>query len=90
MEPTKEAGVGPGSGSKPVLGPVVEIDEGSVQAQRDEVVGATVEETLDAEADHLCGAEVRVHGRAQGHAAGSYDRQLTPRRRSDAATSVAS
>ena len=47
------------SGSK-VLGAVVQIDDGKIRARLDEVVGATVEETLnallDAEADHLCEA----------------------------------
>ncbi len=42
------------------MGPVVQIDEGRFQAHWDEVVRATVEETLnaslDAEADRLCGA----------------------------------
>jgi putative transposase len=53
---------------------VVQIDEGRIQAHLDEVVRATVEETLnallDAEADRLCGAEVRAHGGPQGHAGG--------------------
>jgi hypothetical protein len=60
MEPTMEAGVGPASGSTSALGPVVQIDEGRIQAHLDKVVRATVEETLnallDAEADQLCGA----------------------------------
>jgi putative transposase len=60
MEPGKEAGVGTGSGTTPALGPVVQIDEGRIQAHLDEIVRSTVEETLnallDAEADHLCGA----------------------------------
>ena len=42
------------------LGPVVQIDEGKIQAHLDEVVRNTVEETLNAllelEADRLCGA----------------------------------
>ena len=45
MEPTMEAGVGSASGVKPVAGPVVQIDEGRIQAHLDEVVRATVEET---------------------------------------------
>jgi len=60
MEPAMEAGVGPASGVKLVTGPVVQIDEGRIQAHLDEVVRSTVEETLnallDAEADRLCGA----------------------------------
>ncbi len=60
MEPGMEAGVGPASGRPAALGPVVQIDEGRFQAHWDEVVRATVEETLnaslDAEADRLCGA----------------------------------
>lgn len=68
MEPTEEVGVGPSSGVKAVLGPVVQIDEGRIQAHLDEVVRSTVEETLnallDAEADHLCGA--RKYERTEG------------------------
>jgi putative transposase len=81
MEPTVEAGVGVGSGPAPVLGPVVQIDEGRIQAHLDEVVRSTVEETLnallDAEADRLCGA--RKYERTEGRKdtrAGSYDRHL--------------
>jgi putative transposase len=77
MEPTKEAG----SGGKQPLGPVVQIDEGRIQAHLDGVVRSTVEEALnallDAEADHLCGA--RKYERTEGRKdtrAGSYDRQL--------------
>jgi putative transposase len=77
MEPTKEAG----SGGKQPLGPVVQIDEGRIQAHLDGVVHSTVEEALnallDAEADHLCGA--RKYERTEGRKdtrAGSYDRQL--------------
>ena len=80
MEPTMEAGVELGSGSKP-LGSVVQIDDGKIRAHLDEVVRATVEETLnallDAEADHLCGA--RKYERTEGRRdtrAGSYERQL--------------
>ena len=77
MEPTK----GAGSGEKQPLGPVVQIDEGRIQAHLDGVVRSTVEEALnallDAEADHLCGA--RKYERSEGRKdtrAGSYDRQL--------------
>jgi transposase-like protein len=77
MEPTKEAG----SVEKQPLGPVVQIDEGRIQAHLDGVVRSTVEEALnallDAEADHLCGA--RKYERSEGRKdtrAGSYDRQL--------------
>ena len=60
MEPSMEAGWGPG-GETRVLGSVVQIDEGKIQAHLDEVVRSTGEETLnallDAEADHLCGAQ---------------------------------
>jgi transposase-like protein len=80
MEPTMEAGVELGSGVKP-LGTVVQIDDGQIRAHLDEVVRATVEETLnallDAEADQLCGA--RKYERTEGRKdtrAGSYDRQL--------------
>jgi len=81
MEPAMEAGVGPASGVKPVTGPVVQIDEGRIQAHLDQVVRSTVEETLnallDAEADRLCGA--RKYERTEGRKdtrAGSYDRHL--------------
>jgi putative transposase len=81
MEPTMEAKVGLGSGSTPALGPVVQIDEGRIQAHLHEVVRTTVEETLnallDAEADRLCGA--RKYERTEGRKdtrAGSYDRHL--------------
>jgi hypothetical protein len=63
------------------LGAVVQIDDGKIRAHLDEVVRATVEETLnallDAEADHLCGA--RKYERTEGRKdtrAGSYERQL--------------
>lgn len=81
MEPSKEAGSEAVSGKAPALGPVVQIDEGRIQAHLDEVVRATVEETLnallDAEADELCGA--RKYERTEDRKdtrAGSYDRQL--------------
>ena len=69
------------SGLKSISGPVVQIDEGRIQAHLDEVVRSTVEETLnallDAEADRLCGA--RKYERTEGRKdtrAGSYDRKL--------------
>lgn len=81
MEPTMEVGVGSDAGVKPVAGPVVQIDEGRIQAHLDEVVRSTVEETLnallDAEADRLCAA--RKYERTEGRKdtrAGSYDRHL--------------
>jgi putative transposase len=81
MESSKEAGSEAVSGKAPGLGPVVQIDEGRIQAHLDEVVRATVEETLnallDAEADELCGA--RKYERTEGRKdtrAGSYGRQL--------------
>jgi len=81
MEPTMEAGLEPAGGMKAVPGPVVQIDEGRIHAHLDEVVRATVEQTLngllDAEADRLCGA--RKYERTEGRKdtrAGSYDRQL--------------
>jgi transposase-like protein len=80
MEPTMESGVVGLGGGKP-LGAVVQIDDGQIRAHLDEVVRATVEETLnallDAEADQLCGA--RKYERTEGRKdtrAGSYDRQL--------------
>ena len=80
MEPTMEAVTGTETGSK-ALGAVVQIDDGKIRAHLDEVVRATVEETLnallDAEADHLCGA--RKYERTEGRKdtrAGSYERQL--------------
>jgi transposase-like protein len=84
MEPTMEAGLEPAGGMKSVAGPVVQIDEGRIQAHLDEVVRATVEETLngllDAEADRLCGAHKyeRTEGRKDTRA-GSYDRHLQTR-----------
>jgi putative transposase len=69
--------------SKP-LGSVVQIDDGRIQAHLDQVVRATVEETLnallDAEADQLCGA--RKYERTEERRdtrAGSYERQLHTR-----------
>jgi hypothetical protein len=44
MEPTVEAGVG--EGTTPELAPVVQIDEGRIQANLDHVLCVTVEETL--------------------------------------------
>jgi transposase-like protein len=81
MEPTIEAGRDSEGGTRQPLGPVVQIDEGRIQAHLDEVVRSTVEETLnallDAEADELCGA--RKYERTEGRKdtrAGSYDRRL--------------
>ena len=80
MEPTMGAGVETAVEPK-ALGAVVQIDDGKRRAHLDEVVRATVEETLnallDAEADELCGA--RKYERTEGRKdtrAGSYDRQL--------------
>src|ERR1035441_9073776 len=68
MEPTMEAGRDSKRGTSQPLGPVVQIDEGRIQAHLDEVVRSTVEETLnallDAEADELCGTEGRKDTRA--------------------------
>jgi transposase-like protein len=81
MEPTMEAGVELAGDARAPLGPVVKIDEGRIREHLDEVVRATVEETLnallDAEADHLCGARKYEHteGRKDTRA-GSYDRHL--------------
>ena len=79
-----EAGVESVGELRPVAGPGVQIDEGRLQAHLDEVVRATVEETLngllDAEADRLCGA--RKYERTEGRKdtrAGSYDRHLQTR-----------
>ena len=59
MEPTKDAGVGTAGGMETVPGPVVQIDQGRIREQLDEVVRAAVEETLnallDAGADRLWG-----------------------------------
>ena len=83
MEPTMGAAAEPGSEMK-VVGSVVQIDEGRIQAHLDEVVRSTVEETLnallDAEADQLCGAHryERSEGRKDTRA-GSYERQLQTR-----------
>jgi transposase-like protein len=79
MEPTEATG-----NESKALGSVVQIDEGKIQAHLDQVVRATVEETLnallDAEADQLCGARKyeRTEGR-QDMRAGSYERQLHTR-----------
>ena len=85
MEPTGAAG-----NESKALGSVVQIDEGKIQAHLDQVVRATVEETLnallDAEADQLCGAKryERTEARQETRA-GSSERQLHTRgRRSDA------
>ena len=67
--------------SGPPSARVGKVPYGKIRAHLDEVVRATVEETLnallDAEADHLCGA--RKYERSEGRKdtrAGSYDRQL--------------
>lgn len=69
MEPTMDGASWLGGGSKGNLGPVVQIDEGRIQAHLDAVVRSTVEETLnallDAEADRLCGAR-RYERRTNG------------------------
>ena len=81
MEPTMEAGVGLGSGVKPVAGPAVQFGERRIHAHLDEVVRSTVEETLnallDAEGDRLKGAKKYecTEGRKDTRA-GSYDRHL--------------
>jgi putative transposase len=78
MEPTMDAGAVSDTKS---LGAVVQIDDGKIRAHLDEVVRATVEETLnallDAEADVLCGARKyeRTEDRKDTRAV-SYDRQL--------------
>src|SRR5579863_2182194 len=81
MEPTIEAAADPGAGTKQALGPVVQIDEGRIQAHLDEVVRSTVEETLnallDAEADELCGAKRYERSTARRDTrAGHYHRQF--------------
>ena len=48
MEPSKDAGSEAVIGRMPGLGPVVQIDEGRIQAHLDEVVRATVEEAVKA------------------------------------------
>ena len=75
MEPTIEAGKDAEGGVRQPLGPVVQIDEGRIQAHLDEVVRSTVEETSERVAG--CGgrralrcAEVRTHRGPQGHAGG--------------------
>jgi len=81
MDLSQDMNIPSPSSVKPVTGPVVQIDEGRIHAHLDEVVRATVEETLnallDAEADQLCGA--RKYERTEGRKdtrAGSYDRKL--------------
>jgi putative transposase len=81
MEPTIEVGKDAEGGVRQPLGPVVQIDEGRIQAHLDEVVRSTVEETLnallDAEADELCGARKYERTEARKDTrAGSYDRHL--------------
>jgi putative transposase len=75
MAPTMDAVAG--SETKP-LEAVVQIGDGQIRAHLDEVVRATVEETLntllDAQADQLCGARryERTEARKDTRA-GSYD-----------------
>src|SRR5580692_9725652 len=74
MEPTSQ-------GEVAKLNQVIQIDEGKIQAHLGEVVGSTVEETLnallDAEADRLCQAERYERSEARKDTrAGSYQRQL--------------
>ena len=81
MEPTSEVGKDAEGGVRQPLGPVVQIDDGRIQAHLDEVVRSTVEETLnallDAEADELCGARKYERTEARKDTrAGSYDRHL--------------
>ncbi len=81
MEPTSEVGKDAEGGVRQPLGPIVQIDEGRIQAHLDEVVRSTVEETLnallDAEADELCGARKYERTEARKDTrAGSYDRHL--------------
>jgi hypothetical protein len=47
-EPTLEAEAGADNGQKVPLDPVVQIDDGRIEAYLDEVVRATAEETLNA------------------------------------------
>ena len=66
MEPTSQ-------GEVAKRNQVIQIDEGKIQAHLGEVVGSTVEETLnallDAEADRLCQAERYERSEApEGHA----------------------
>jgi Transposase, Mutator family len=81
MEPT--VGAVAGSEAKS-LGLVVQIDDGKIRTNLDEVVRATVEETLnallDAEADFLCGVGKyeRTEGRKDTRA-GSYEPLSPPR-----------
>lgn len=60
------------SGTKPTLGPVVQIDEGRIHTHLDRVVRSNAEEMLnvplDAEADRLCGASRYAQQRPRGHA----------------------
>src|ERR1700733_1945561 len=74
MEPTSQ-------GEVAKLNQGIQIDEGKIQAHLGEVVGSTVEETLnamlDAEADRLCQAERYERSEARKDTrAGSYQRQL--------------
>ena len=81
MEPLMDSSAKGASEVKTGLGSVVQIDDGRIQAHLDEVVRATVEETLnallDAEADRLCGAGRYERSEARKDTrAGSYDRRL--------------
>jgi putative transposase len=84
MEPTVEAGKDPEGGAKQPLGPVIQIDEGRIQAHLDEVVRSTVEETvnglLGAEAGELCAAwKYKRTESCKDTRAGSFDRRLQTR-----------
>ena len=76
--------MGPENGAKGNLGPVVQIDEGRIQAHLDELVRSTVEETLNAPLDGkqmsfaVHGKYERTEGRKDTRA-GSYDRQWETR-----------
>lgn len=74
MEPTIDAAPDPGSGTKPALGPVVQIDEGRIQAHLDEVVRSTVEETLNA---HIPGSASRRRGLDKRNGAIRFFARLT-------------
>jgi transposase-like protein len=81
MEPLMDSSAKGASEVKTGLGSVVQIDDVRIQAHLDEVVRATVEETLnallDAEADRLCGAGRYERSEARKDTrAGSYDRRL--------------
>jgi len=83
MDLSQDMNIPSPSSVKPVTGPVVQIDEGRIHAHLDEVVRATVKETLnallDAEADQLCGA--RKYERTEGRkdTTPTYQVPTTPR-----------